>query len=543
MANTVIQLKWSEVTNTPPSLNVAEPAYSNSSNKLFIGLSDNSVIAIGGKYYTDIVDAATSSNTGSALVKRGSDGGFSATYVKASLYGNANTATALETVRHINLTGDATGTASFDGSANADITVDLTNTGVVAGTYGGSTQIPTFVVDEEGRLTSAGNVAINVSGTLNIIGDTGTDGVDLANDTITFVGGDGITTTVYSANSNVKIDVDNTVVRTTGDQTISGDLSVTGNLIVTGNTTQINVSQLLVNDPLIYIGEQNYASDIVDLGFVGNYYNGTNQLHAGFFRKYGSNTFYAFTNYSPEPNTTNTIDTSDSSFLVANLVANITGANVSGLITDIAVSDGGTGAGSFTSGQLIVGNGTGPLQSLANTGTAGTYGAQNYIPIITTDEYGRVSGVTNTAIGGLNTANISSGILSIARGGTNNDTYTTGAMLQYNGTGIVSLANTGTAGTYGSQDYVPVITTDVYGRVSSVSNTQIGIAASQVISGTLGVARGGTGASSFTTNGVVLSGATGTTALSAVASSTEGHVLQINASGIPTFAHLNGGSF
>lgn len=543
MANTVIQLKWSEVTATPPSLNVAEPAYSNNSNKLFIGLSDNSVIAIGGKYYTDIVDAATSANTGSAIVKRGSDGGFSATYVKASLYGNANTATVLETVRHINLSGDATGTASFDGSANADITVDLSDTGVAPGTYGSSTQIPTFTVDAEGRLTFAGNVAVGASGTASIAGDTGSDSVDLANDTITFVGGDGITTTVYSANSNVKIDVDNTVIRTTGDQTITGNLSITGNLFLSGNTTLINVSTLEVDDPLIYLAGNNYTSDIVDIGFVGNYYNGVDQRHAGFFRKHESNTFYAFTNYEHEPNTTNIIDTSDASFVVANLVANITGANVSGLITDIAVSDGGTGAGSFSSGQLLVGNGTGPLQSLANTGTAGTYGAQNYIPVVTTDAWGRVSSVSNTAIGGLDTSVLSSGTLPIARGGTNNTSYTTGAMLQYNGTGIVSLANTGTAGTYGSQDYVPVITTDVYGRVSSVSNTQIGIAASQIVSGTLGVARGGTGAASFTTNGVVLSGATSTTALSAVASSTEGHVLQINASGIPTFAHLNGGSF
>lgn len=542
MANTVIQLKWSEVTATPASLNVAEPAYSNSSNKLFIGLSDNSVIAIGGKYYTDIVDAATSANTGSAIVKRGTDGGFSATYVKADLYGNANTATALLNGRNFSITGDITADAvSFDGTSAVTLSSNLTNTGVSAGTYGGASQVPTFVVDAKGRITSAANV--NIATSLNIGGDTGTDLVELATDTITFVGGDGITTTVYSANSNVKIDVDNTVIRTTGDQTITGDLSITGNLTLSGNTTLINVSTLEVDDPLIYLAGNNYTSDIVDIGFVGNYYDGSTQRHTGFFRKHASNTFYAFTNYEHEPNTTNIIDTSDASFLVANLVANITGANVSGLINAITVGDGGTGAKTFSSGQLIVGNGTGALQSLANTGTADTYGAQNYIPVITTDAYGRVSNVSNTAIGGLDVSVLSSGTLPIARGGTNNTSYTTGAMLQYDGTGIVSLANTGTAGTYGSQDYVPVITTDVYGRVSSVSNTQIGIAASQIVSGTLGVSRGGTGSASFTANGVVLSGATSTTALTALASSTEGHVLQINASGIPSFAHLNGGSF
>lgn len=468
MANTVLQLKWSEVTFTPPSLNVAEPAYSNTSNKLFIGLSGNQVIAIGGKYYTDIVDAATSANTASTVVKRGTDGGFSATYVKASLYGNANTTTTLQTAQNIGITGDVLASnIAFDGSSAVMLSANLSTTGVSAGTYGGATQIPIFSVDTKGRITSAANVSIST--TLNIAGDTGSDGVSLATDTITFVGGDGITSTVYAANSNVKFDVDNTVIRNSGNQLITGDLSVTGNLIVSGNTTQINVSQLVVNDPLIYLGENNYASDIVDIGFVGNYYDGVSQRHAGFFRKHASNTFYAFTQYTPEPNVSNIIDTSDASFLVANLVANITGANVSGLINAITVSDGGTGVKSFSSGQLLVGNGTGALQSLANTGTAGTYGAQ---------------------------------------------------------------------------DYVPVITTDAWGRVSGVSNTQIGIDTSRILTGTLGVARGGTGASSFTIKGVVVSDPASTTgALTALTSSTEGHVLQINASGVPTFAFLNGGTF
>jgi len=119
MANTVIQLKYSEGTATPASLNVAEPAYSNSSNKLFIGLSGNQVVAIGGKYYTDIVDAATDANTVSTIVKRDASGMFSATAVKASLFGNANTATILQTSRLIGVSGDiVTNTVSFNGSTD-----------------------------------------------------------------------------------------------------------------------------------------------------------------------------------------------------------------------------------------------------------------------------------------------------------------------------------------------------------------------------------------------------------------------------------------
>ena len=148
---------YSDVTNTPPSLNTGEPAYSNTSNKLFIGQSDGSVVAIGGKYYTALIDAATSANTASAIVKRGSDGGFSATYVAASLYGNANTATVLENGRNFSINGldVESDTVGFNGSAAVVLQGNLKTTGVTAGTYGGSSQIPVFTVDSKGRLTAA----------------------------------------------------------------------------------------------------------------------------------------------------------------------------------------------------------------------------------------------------------------------------------------------------------------------------------------------------------------------------------------------------
>ena len=64
---------------------------------------------------------------------------------------------------------------------------------------------------------------------------------------------------------------------------------------------------------------------------------------------------------------------------------------------------------------------------------------------------------------------------------------------------------------------------------------------SMIISGVFGVERGGTGANNFTTNGVLLG--QGTSAFTTASSSTEGHVLTINNSGVPTFAHLSGGTF
>ena len=535
MANTVIQLKYSEITATPASLNVAEPAYSNSSGKLYIGNSANTPVLIGGKYYVDRVDEATSANTANVIVKRDGAGSFSATVVKADLYGNANSATQLLTARTIGVTGDVdANSVSFDGTQNITLNLELTNTGVGAGTYGGATQVPTFAVDADGRITSAANVAIST--TLNIAGDTGTDAVALATDTITFVGGDGITTVAYSANSNVKFDVDNTVVRTTGG-TISGDLAITGNLVVSGNTITQDVETIVAQDSLIELAANN-AADALDIGFFGSYVSAGTKYTALFRDASDSGKYKHLTGGTEKPSAGNTVNAQ--AFSTATLQANITGGTVSGLTAAIAIADGGTNATSFGTGNLVFFNGT-SLASIANTGSAGTYANASHVPVITTDAYGRVSAVTNTAIA-IDASQITSGNLAIARGGSNNNGgYTTGGILQFDGSKFVSLANTGTAATYANASHVPVITTDAYGRVSTVTNTAIAIAASQITSGTLGVARGGTGNTSFTTNAILMG--QGTSAVTTVASSTEGHVLQINASGVPTFEHLSGGTF
>jgi len=98
-----------------------------------------------------------------------------------------------------------------------------------------------------------------------------------------------------------------------------------------------------------------------------------------------------------------------------------------------------------------------------------------------------------------------------------------------------------TAADHGSASAVASFKVEANGRISSANSTTIAIAASAITSGTLGVARGGTGAGTFTTNGVLLGQGTG--AFTTASSSTEGHVLTINDSGVPTFSHLQGGTF
>ena len=68
----------------------------------------------------------------------------------------AGTADKLKTARTIALKGDATGSTTFDGSANKDINVTLANTGVAAGTYNN------VKVDAKGRVVSASNIKTSV---------------------------------------------------------------------------------------------------------------------------------------------------------------------------------------------------------------------------------------------------------------------------------------------------------------------------------------------------------------------------------------------
>jgi hypothetical protein len=135
------------------------------------------------------------------------------------LIGNASTAAQLQTSRNISIAGDATGTQSFNGSADAEINITLADTAVTPGSYGSSTEIPTFTVDSKGRLTAAGVASVGT--TLLIHGDEDPESsaplqVSLLTDTLTFVGGTGITTQAISGNNSADdqlvINLDNTAV-------------------------------------------------------------------------------------------------------------------------------------------------------------------------------------------------------------------------------------------------------------------------------------------------------------------------------------------
>jgi hypothetical protein len=117
--------------------------------------------------------------------------------------------TGTDTITLLNETLRFTGDTGITTTVSAGaVLIDLDNTAVTPGSYGSATNIPTFTVDQQGRLTAAGT--INVATNLLIRGDVGTDTVSLLSDTLDIAGNTGITTTV--TNNQVDIDLNDTAV-------------------------------------------------------------------------------------------------------------------------------------------------------------------------------------------------------------------------------------------------------------------------------------------------------------------------------------------
>ena len=85
-------------------------------------------------------------------------------------------------------------------TATDTLTVTLDDTAVTPGSYGSTTAIPTFTVDQQGRLTAAGTATISTN--LTVGADSGSDDVvRLGTDTLEFAGTSNETTTTVSNNT------------------------------------------------------------------------------------------------------------------------------------------------------------------------------------------------------------------------------------------------------------------------------------------------------------------------------------------------------
>jgi hypothetical protein len=121
-------------------------------------------------------------------------------------------------------------------------------------------------------------------------------------------------------------------------------------------------------------------------------------------------------------------------------------------------------------------------------------------------------------------------------------TYSAGTGLNESPAFTFNIATTGVASaSYGLAASVPTIAVNAQGQITSASNTAIAIAASQVTSGTLAIAQGGTNSSATATAGGAGYG-TGT-AHAYTAAGTAGQVLTSNGASAPTWSGIAGGTF
>lgn len=154
------------------------------------------------------------------------------------------------TAQDLDLTTDAAGTISIDldseqltiagdtgittSHSGNTVTIDLDDTLVTTGSYGSSTAIPTFTVDQQGRLTAAGSQTIST--TLTVDADSGTGDVALATDDLRIVGtANEIETSIGKSGTDVTVTIGlpNTVA-------IGTDLTVGGKQVLgSGGTANL----------------------------------------------------------------------------------------------------------------------------------------------------------------------------------------------------------------------------------------------------------------------------------------------------------------
>ena len=433
--------------------------------------------------------------------------------------------------------GTGFGAGSFNGSTAT--TINLANTAVTAGAYGSASNTLTATVDAQGRLTALAATPIAIANTqvsgLGTMSTQNASAVAITGGTIngTTVGAStpaagtftalatttGTVTTAPTAATDIanKQYVDglvasgihfHTPVRVESPTPLTATYNQPGGAGVGVGATLTNAG---TQAALVIDGITLSVSDRVLI------YTQTNAIQNG---------VYVVTSVGSV--STNWVLTRSSDTDTYGL----TSASTLGEGSTFFVQQGATGAGETytcnTSGVIVFGTtnitfaqissaqiysaGTGltlssTTFSITNTGvTAASYGTASQVPTLAINAQGQITSASNTSIA-INANQITSGAVtnaqlansavtvngtSIALGASGTVTATaTNALTigtgltgtSYNGSAAVTIA-LGTSGvvaaTYGSASQVPVFAVDTYGRVTSVTNTSIAIAAGAV---------------------------------------------------------------
>ena len=485
-----------------------------------------------------------------------------------------------------------TGTGLTGGPITISGTISIANTGVAAGSYGTTSAVPTLTVNAQGQITSATDTAIAIatsqitSGTLGIDrGGTGLSSVP-TNGQIDIGNGTGFTRTTLTASTGISISngagsisIGNSGVLsfsagttgltpstgTTGTVTLAGTLNVanggTGATSLTGyvygngtgaftaSTTIPNSglqnSSLTIGSTAISLG--NTASSIAGLTSLTLTQDPINPLDAA-TKQYVDSTIEGLNIHAPAAAATTANLTATYNNGTSGVGATLTN---SGTQAAFAV-DGYTAA---LNDRILVKDQSTAAQNGVYTVTTGGSGSTNWVLTRATDMNVSGSGADQLGPGdyvfvvngtqNAGTAWVVTTPLPITIGSTSitfvqfagAGTYTAGTGLTLTGTQF-SITNTGvSAASYGSASSVPAIAINAQGQITSATDTAIAISASQITSGSLGVARGGTGASSLTANGILYGN--GTSAVGATSAGVTGEVLVGNTGSPPTWATLS----
>ena len=161
-------------------------------------------------------------------------------YSESSVVADDSNSVAVSTgVYNLTIAGGTGLTSSVAGTV---LTVGLDNTSVSPGDFGSASNVATFTVDQQGRITAANNVAISVSNTLS----DGTTNTTLSTgDTLTIQGTDNEVEVVNSNNT--------LTVGLPDDVNIAGNVVISGDLTVQGDNVILNTETLTVDDNIIVL--------------------------------------------------------------------------------------------------------------------------------------------------------------------------------------------------------------------------------------------------------------------------------------------------